>query len=1543
MATFIFLTTGSNATFNVPADWNNFNNTIEVIGGGGGGSSSVLAGSTGAGGGGAAYAKITNLTLTPSGTATYTIGAGGGIATTGGDSWFNGTTLGGSSCGAKGGGGASGATFGAGGLASASIGTTKFDGGSGGVQTNTFNGGSGGGGGAGPGGIGRAGGPCGGNSHGYSEDPGAGGGGNGGGTDGLVPPNFTSGGNGGASVNATAGGVGGGANTVGSVGAQGSGGGGGGSTQTASASGAGGNGGNGVDTGDGTKGSGGGGGGGGGSLPSAATGAGGNGGAGGLYGGGGGGGGWTGGTIVGAGGAGAGGLIVVTYTAAAAPSNATPDYLGVVVGDPMPVRLPRQGASISARVTTPAVVVTTPTRFFEPTIQEDRPRQRDYRAALAATTQPVGPKARPTDPCQSMVSNSGFETGALSPFTANLGSNAISAINLTANGNTSSLSSYTTASITPTANNLILVSVASNSVSATANIPTVTGAGGTWVLVGSSIDGGNIRRVSIFRDLTASPGSGILTIDFAGQAQNNCHWSVDQFSNTDTSGTHGSGAIVQAVSGTQASTPSTGFSLSLAPLGSPSNAAFGYIRNNSANTINPGTGFTELSEVMTSVEAEYGINQTNVSWTWASQSPDIVAEALEIKAGAVVTATVTSTGPHTGTYAGRLAATAGGAFSDIEQIVAVAQSTDYTASVWVCSHNTSTTGTFTIYNSDLSSACAAGPFDNRDTLGDPTGTGQLGVVNSSDALGLANGTDTLRVFQTASLYTKYQVFFNSGTNTSVIISAGYVPVIDSYIQVDDFYLAPVICDPPAPVGFEQEVEGALPLRKDYRAALMPFKVGVTRIPPAGFVTPSTFFEFTAGNVDRFSVYDRTALNATTRPVKPSAEPLAVVSTIWFDLTIEDQRPRQRDYRSALAATTWPAAPIFIPPENQPPDPGVGVSRRKRGYWPALYATTSPVKPVTFPPIALTPSDYFDMTVQEDVPRRADYRVAINDSTTVITLSVPALPAQTPNIWFDTPDQPSPKKKDDRGVYADGRARGWLRQATGFCAQWDQSQWDLYNWCDPVTVTTEFFKSPDQGLPRVPDRRALESTTHPVGQLTGNFLPLATPQRLFYSPDQPLPAAKNYTRALSPTTSVGPFLLPTMTPDYLGVVVDDPLPFRPGRIGLTYSAVGPFVQPVVALTPTALASVVTPAPVRPNYQPALASTSEVSRRPISPPGAAPGDVTLISLPESVNPRTNANYQAALIASARTVSPPLFITAITPSIFYDPPDQGLPIRLDYSRAIEATTHPVKPLTPEVTILTPTILFESPDQPTPQARNYRAALDTHPYWPVTGDFLPPQPVACGFWDTAKWDIQSWCDTTTSTIFFDPPDSPVPLTRNYSRALESTTHPIWPVTGNFLPALAATPSRWYDPPDQPLPARRDYRAILYRSSNVTTTINLTPGGCAKWGVGLWDFNQWCIADLTTVLFASPVAAQRISPNYWTAIASTSAVTGPHKAVAASPPPSPPPPPPPPTPDVCVTNFVVDSAGIVTPYIPGTPDGAVALTPDSTTTVPFDPNPECP
>lgn len=275
----IVLTSGSSWT--VPADWDNAQNTIECIGAGGtGGVFTEVAAPGGAGG---AYARITNLALTPGATVQFHIGQPGSAAATV-DTWFNGASVAAASVGAKG------AIGSARGLASASIGTLKRSGGAAG--TSVFNHQGGGGGAGGPSGDGASGGSA-------STQYGAGGGAADGGAAGS-PSGANNGGNGGASAHA-AGGAGGLSSlnepaTHGGNGSQGSGGGGGGDYD--GFGGDGGNGGAGIGMGDGSIGPGGGGGGVGSFSVDAGIA-----GAGGLYGGGGGAG----------GGLGAQGVIVISY------------------------------------------------------------------------------------------------------------------------------------------------------------------------------------------------------------------------------------------------------------------------------------------------------------------------------------------------------------------------------------------------------------------------------------------------------------------------------------------------------------------------------------------------------------------------------------------------------------------------------------------------------------------------------------------------------------------------------------------------------------------------------------------------------------------------------------------------------------------------------------------------------------------------------------------------------------------------------------------------------------------------------------------------------------------------------------------------------------------------------------------------------------------------------------------------------------------------------------------------------------------------------
>lgn len=161
--------TSSNASWSVPTNWNNANNTIECIGGGGAGSVNGAAG--GAGGGSGAYSKSFNTALT-GGVDMLNIQIGTGGAGNGGDSSvmkiIGAVTI----VLAKGGTAASAGTAGSGGASASGAGTVKNSGAAGGASS-----GKGAGGGAGAAtanGVGRAGGA------GHNSGGGGGGGGHGG-------------------------------------------------------------------------------------------------------------------------------------------------------------------------------------------------------------------------------------------------------------------------------------------------------------------------------------------------------------------------------------------------------------------------------------------------------------------------------------------------------------------------------------------------------------------------------------------------------------------------------------------------------------------------------------------------------------------------------------------------------------------------------------------------------------------------------------------------------------------------------------------------------------------------------------------------------------------------------------------------------------------------------------------------------------------------------------------------------------------------------------------------------------------------------------------------------------------------------------------------------------------------------------------------------------------------------------------------------------------------------------------------------------------
>ncbi len=211
---------------------------------------------------------------------------------------------------------------------------------------------------------------------------------------------------------------------------------------------------------------------------------------------------------------------------------------------------------------------------------------------------------------------------------------------LTAGNDPANVGVYNTASISPAANALVTIAVVGHRSSAAAASPTVTGGGmSSWVEVATvtfSTVATPLKRMSIFRAMSASPGSGPITITFPA-TESNASWIVSQWTGVSTTGTNGSGAIAQAL--TNQADGVTSIGATLAALGSPNNVAYGVVgTSGTAIGINPGAGFTEISEQKPNespngiLEALFAANQTTPSASWTGAFSAAIL-AIEIKAG----------------------------------------------------------------------------------------------------------------------------------------------------------------------------------------------------------------------------------------------------------------------------------------------------------------------------------------------------------------------------------------------------------------------------------------------------------------------------------------------------------------------------------------------------------------------------------------------------------------------------------------------------------------------------------------------------------------------------------------------------------------------------------------------------------------------------------------------------------------------------------------------------------------------------------------------
>lgn len=232
---------------------------------------------------------------------------------------------------------------------------------------------------------------------------------------------------------------------------------------------------------------------------------------------------------------------------------------------------------------------------------------------------------------------------------------AIARSALTSGSSATNGTSYSSASITPTANNLVLLAVFGEAtVDGNDGFPSsVSGNGLTWVKIGEAA-GDTFSDVSLWRAMGSSPSAGTIDLTFA-TTQTGVLWAIQEFSGIDTGGTNGSAAVVQFA--TTAGGSGANFLVTLAAFSNANNATFGafgsYTDSINVMTHTPGSGFTELYDQELNPDAwkdtlytEWRTgNDTTVDATMSQVADAYGGIAIEIKeaaAGTVVNGTTAS-------------------------------------------------------------------------------------------------------------------------------------------------------------------------------------------------------------------------------------------------------------------------------------------------------------------------------------------------------------------------------------------------------------------------------------------------------------------------------------------------------------------------------------------------------------------------------------------------------------------------------------------------------------------------------------------------------------------------------------------------------------------------------------------------------------------------------------------------------------------------------------------------------------------------------------
>lgn len=202
---------------------------------------------------------------------------------------------------------------------------------------------------------------------------------------------------------------------------------------------------------------------------------------------------------------------------------------------------------------------------------------------------------------------------------------------------------YTTDSITPPDNQLIIAFIASSANDAATVAPTLSGNGLTWVQIATETGTivGNERRITAFRAL-GDASAGAVTITFSS-SQDGCAWGFLTASGTDISGTNGSGAIVQNPINSHDTNDATSLTVTMSTFADATNNALVIgVVGGSNEAMTSEAGLTELFDVthsarnmnMSGAWRTGGADLTpTISWTTLTYAAGIALELREPQAG----------------------------------------------------------------------------------------------------------------------------------------------------------------------------------------------------------------------------------------------------------------------------------------------------------------------------------------------------------------------------------------------------------------------------------------------------------------------------------------------------------------------------------------------------------------------------------------------------------------------------------------------------------------------------------------------------------------------------------------------------------------------------------------------------------------------------------------------------------------------------------------------------------------------------------------------